>query len=138
MRLGGHIQGGGRLIENDQPWPQDKCQGQHHPLLLTTGKLMGKAPQEVRIGRQADIAQGVENTLLLRHAVQAHLMHRQGFAQQPANAQRRVQSGGRVLGDVADQAAPGAAQGLTLQFQQGLPGHFNAPGNNPRTASGVG
>ena len=90
VRLGGHIQGRGGLIEHDQPGPQDKGQGQHHPLLLAAGQLMGKAPQELAIRRQAHILEGVADPLLPPVAVQVRWMHRQGFLQQVGNAQRRV------------------------------------------------
>ncbi|MNF58118.1 hypothetical protein D3C84_396660 [compost metagenome] len=138
VRLSGDVQRRGRFIKDDQLRTQDKRQRQHHPLLLPTGELMGEAPQKRRIVRQANITQGIGDALLLRRTIQLNLMCTEGFAQQTADAQRRVQRRRRVLRDVADQAATGPAQRFALQGQQRMTGHLDLPADNPRPASGMG
>ncbi|MNG98401.1 hypothetical protein D3C79_575430 [compost metagenome] len=79
VRLGADVQGRGRFVEHDQAWPQDERQGEHHPLLLAAGQLMGEAPQEFRVAGQADVDQGLLQALLLRIFLQLRFMGVQGF-----------------------------------------------------------
>ena len=40
VALGGHVETGGRLVEDDQLRAAGECHGQHHALLLPAGELM--------------------------------------------------------------------------------------------------
>ncbi|MCY1465274.1 hypothetical protein D9M71_833960 [compost metagenome] len=79
---------------------------------------MGKASQKCCVIGQPDIAQGIDNALLLRGAVQFNLVNAEGFTQQIADTQCRIQRGRRVLGHVANQAAPSPTQVFTCQRQE--------------------
>ncbi|MNN91809.1 hypothetical protein D3C81_2099750 [compost metagenome] len=81
---------------------------------------MGKTLQKCCVIGQPDIAQGIDDALLLRGAVEFNLVNAEGFTQQTADTQSRIQGGHRVLGHVADQATPSPTQVFAPQRQQRL------------------
>lgn len=138
VRLGADVEGGGGFVEHDQARAQHEGQGQHHPLLLAAGQLMGEAPEKLAIAGQADVHQGLLQAVGLGRAGKLRLVGQQGFAQQVADAQRRVEGHGRVLRNIADQPAAGAAQGIALELEQRGAGNVDAPAGNLRSAPGMG
>ena len=116
--LGGDIEAGGRLVADDHVRAAGKRHRDRHALLLPTGQLVGIAAQELVVGGQRHLLQG------LAHAgapsIGGHLagVGVEGLGQLTVDAQRRVQGRARILGDVGDGPAPQPAQLAGAQVRQ--------------------
>ena len=105
MRLGRHIQPGGRLVEYDQPGTAGEGHGDGEALLLAARNLMRIAAAKVRRVGQRHVTQQLPHAVFARGGVQLREMDAQHFVELFAQAHRRVQRRPRILRDIGDQAA---------------------------------
>ncbi len=109
LRLHRDIEGGGRLVGDEQVGPVGERHGDHHALALAAGKLM-------RIG--AEPLGGIADPALAEQiqragtslGLSAHAMHGKDLADLPLDRVQRVERGHRLLEDHGDGRAAQRAQ----------------------------
>ena len=110
VRLRGHVQRRGGLVQHDDARPVGHGHGDDHALLLAAGELVRVAAQEGPVAGQQHLGHHLlEARLALRLGV-AEVVRLEDLHELVADAQRRVQRRRGVLRHVRDQAAPDAAQ----------------------------
>ncbi len=115
VRLDRHVQGAGRLVRDQQPWPQRQCAGEGDPLPLATGELAWATAGVV--ARQTYGVEQVAHPSVTLGAG-ADLVHVQRFGDALRHGEQRVERGGRVLGHesqvLADLAQPAGGDGAEV------------------------
>ena len=108
LDLGRDVEGRGRLVQNQQVRPAAERHGRHQPLQLPARYLVGVAPAETVGVRQFQRPVKLLGPLL--GLLAAHLaMQHGGLRHLLANGQRRIEGGGRALGEIGDALAPHVA-----------------------------
>lgn len=119
LRLGGDIQGGGRLIGDQQGRLERQGHGDHHALALAAGQAEWvHVAQDGRVG-QADERQQLEHAALaLRTGV--GVVHAHDFADLLAHGHQRIEGRQRLLEDHGHVLAAHRQQGGLVLPQQVL------------------
>ena len=99
-----HVQRRGGFVGDQQLRLARQGHGDHYPLPLATGQLMGIGLEPLFGFLDADQLQQLQNPRLRRVARQA-LVHQQGFADLLFDAVQRVERGHRLLEDHRDPVA---------------------------------
>ena len=131
LRLHGDVQGGCRLIGNQQLRLAAQRHGNHHPLQHAAGKLMRIAGHQALRARQPDIRQALGSVLpcgLRRLAAVAN----QRFAELLADGEYRIQGGHRLLKNHRQLIAAQVGHTGVFQPQQVLALKKNFPAVNAR------
>ena len=116
-----HIQGGGRLIGQDDLGGTGKRRGDHHPLTHPPAKLMGIIAQPSLWCGDTHLAHKI-NRPLLGHPLRIdHPMCKHGFHNLRPNAQDWVERGHRVLHNRGDLFAADLVELTFREGQQILP-----------------
>ena len=110
--LGGHVETGRRLVENDHARAIREGHRERHPLLLPTRELMRVAPKERGVGRQQHLTENLDDPCASLGVGRAEPVLGERLLELFADAHRRAESRGRVLRDIRDQPA---AQTLALE-----------------------
>ena len=104
LDLGGDVEGGGRLVQNQQVRPAAERHGRHQPLQLTARHLVGVAFAETVRVRQ--FKRPVEFLRPLPGLFAAHLAVEDGrLGHLLADGQRGIEGGRRALGQIGDALA---------------------------------
>ena len=111
VRLRGHVQRRGRLVEDDHLGPAGERHGDRHALLLAAGELMRVAAQEVAVAGQQHLGEHLRAPRLALCPGAAEVVRLEDLDELRADAQGRVERRRGVLRHVADEAAADAAQG---------------------------
>ena len=115
-----HVQGGGRLVEQQQLRPGHQCRGDHHALEHAAGALVGIFVVDVlRVG-QVHVGERLQRALAPLLFCQLRV-HGQRLFHLRTDAHQRVHGGHRLLEHHADLAALQGAQLLTRAGQKILP-----------------
>ncbi len=114
--LGGDVEAGGRLVEDQHLGLGQERHRQGDALHLATGELVGVAPQELVVARQADLLETGAGRLEPRgrRTDAAQLLELDELLADP---DARVERGGRVLRDVGDLLAAQLADLLPRQLE---------------------
>ena len=105
VRLGGHVERRGRLVEDDHLRAVGERHGDRHALLLAAGELVRVAAQEGRVGRQQDLGHHLGEPRLAVGGRRPEVVRLEDLHELRADAQGRVERGRGVLRHVADEAA---------------------------------
>ena len=105
VRLRGHVEAGRRLVEHDQARAARERHGEADALLLPARELVRIAPQVLLVVGQRDLAHDLGDARLALVGARAEPVHLECLAQLRADAQGRVEGGGRILRHVRDDAA---------------------------------
>ena len=108
--LGGDVKARRRLVADDHVRAAGERHRDGHALLLAAGQLMGVAAQEVVGVGQRHLLQRLANARLLILRARLGSVGLEHLRQLPADAQRRVQRGAGILGDVGHGPATQPAQ----------------------------
>ncbi len=129
LRLHGHVEGGRRLVGDDQLWVVDDRHGDHRPLAHAAGELVWVA---VEAGAGLGDADEVEHLdgALLGHRHRDLVVSANGLGELVADGVHRVQRRHRILEDHGDALAPDVASDLVAKADQLLavePGRAGDP-----------
>ena len=104
LDLGRDIEGGGRLVQDQKVRPAAERHGRHEPLQLPARHLVGISPAEAVRVRQLE--RPVKLLGPLFRLLAAHLpVEDGGLGHLLADGERRVEGGGRALGEIGDALA---------------------------------
>ncbi len=130
LRLNGHIQGGGRLVGDEQAGTARQCHGNHHPLAHPSGELVGVIVIALFRGRDADLPE--EFRRLAPGPMPIHpAMEHDPLGHLIPHPENRVEGGHRFLEDHGDPVPPHGAHPLLGQPEKISPLEEDPPGDDP-------
>ena len=128
LGLNGHVQGGGRLVGNEEPGFAGQGDGDHHPLLHAARELVGVVA--VAGGGDAHHLHHVLGVLFRVLAGHLRVVGHDHLPNLVPYGHNRVEAGHGVLEDHGDLAAPVLAHLLRRQTQQVRPIEEDLAGDN--------
>ena len=117
LRLDGHVEGGRRLVGEQQLGVARQGDGDHHALAHAARELERVVVEAVRGTRDADLGQQLDHAILGRLGRQAHVLADR-LGDLVADGERRIEAGERVLEDEADVLAAQPAHLLGDELEQ--------------------
>ena len=116
LRLGGHVEGRGRLVGDQQAGVAAQGNGDHDPLSHAAAELVGIAVKDASGFRQLHLGQGIDAALTCLLAVDI-LVQVDGFQQLVADGIERIERGHGFLKDHGDLIAADAAHSAATRMQ---------------------
>jgi hypothetical protein len=110
LGLDRHVEGGGRLVGDEDVGAVGQRHGDHHPLPLAARELVGVGGEAAFRVADADVVQKLEDPRAGLRTGQA-LMEGEAFADLPVDGVQRIEARHRLLEDEADVVAAEPAQG---------------------------
>ncbi len=117
LGLNGHVQGGGRLVGDEEPGPAGQGHGDHDPLAHAPRELVRVILEALSGGRDLDLVQKpgrLGEGLMLGQIEVDH----QRLGHLTADGQNRVERGHGLLEDHRDLAAPDGPQLLLFEIEE--------------------
>ena len=137
LGLNGDVQGGGRLVADEQFGPRDHGHGDHGPLAHAAREREGIGLEDsLRVG-DLDAAHGLQAALVGLALLHAGVVHAQGLHELVADGEQRVHGGHRLLEDHGDLVAPDGPELLGRHVQEVLAVKEDLPRGVARAPCGV-
>lgn len=111
LRLDGNVEGGGRLVGDEQAWLAKQRHGDHDALPYAPGKLVGILTELLGGVGDADPAEHGAGALFQLRGAEARMLAPLGIDELRADAEDRVQRRHRVLEDHGDAVAAQPLEG---------------------------
>ena len=135
MALGGDIEAGRRLVEDDERGPAGERHREGDALLLAPGELVRIPSQQFRRGLEGRLAHDLGDARVgVGHDPG---VHPERLPELRADPERGIERGGRVLGHVADLRAARLPQIARAERQQVRPVQQDVPGADLQALAGV-
>ena len=128
LRLRRDVEGGRRLVGDEELRLERERDRDHHPLALAAGEFVRIGAGEPRRVGQADLVEQRDARAGIRSAASKAAVRREGFGDLVADAHHRVERGHRLLEDHADIAPAHRAQAASSRPSRSRPASRIEPG----------